>query len=73
MCFTYLLNLDKNLYITHGKITYHTFDNKTHTIDVQNGLTVMEGAVQNDIQGINADYGGGMACALAMFMSKKNG
>ena len=32
-----------------AKITYHTHDNKTHTIDVQNGLTVMEGAVQNDI------------------------
>ena len=46
-----------------AKITYHTHDNKTHTIDVQNGLTVMEGAVQNDISGIDADCGGGMACA----------
>ena len=45
------------------KITYNTHDNKTHTIDVQNGLTVMEGAVQNDIPGIDADCGGGMACA----------
>ena len=32
-----------------AKITYNTHDSKTHTIDVQNGLTVMEGAVQNDI------------------------
>ena len=46
-----------------AKITYHTHDNKTHTIDVQNGLTVMEGAIQNDIPGIDADCGGGMACA----------
>ena len=46
-----------------SKITYITHDNKTHTIDVQNGLTVMEGAVQNDIRGIDADCGGGMACA----------
>ena len=46
-----------------AKITYNTNDNKTHTIDVQNGLTVMEGAVQNDIPGIDADCGGGMACA----------
>ena len=46
-----------------AKITYHTHDNKTHTIDVQKGLTVMEGAVQNDIPGIDADCGGGMACA----------
>ena len=45
------------------KITYHTHDNKSHTIDVQNGLTVMEGAVQNDIPGIDADCGGSMACA----------
>ena len=45
------------------KITYNTHDNITHTIDVQNGLTVMEGAVQNDISGIDADCGGGMSCA----------
>ena len=46
-----------------ARITYHTHDDKTQTIDVQNGLTVMEGAVQNDIPGIDADCGGGMACA----------
>ena len=46
-----------------AKITYHTHDNKTHTIDVQNGLTVMEGAVQNDIPGIDADCGGSCSCA----------
>ncbi len=46
-----------------AKIIYNTHDNKTHTIEVQNGLTVMEGAVQNDIPGIDADCGGGMACA----------
>ena len=45
------------------KITYNTHDNNTHTIDVQNGLTVMEGAIQNDIPGIDADCGGGMSCA----------
>ena len=45
------------------KITYNTHDGKTYTIDVQKGLSVMEGAVQNDIPGIDADCGGGMACA----------
>ena len=45
------------------KITYNTHDNKIYKIDVQNGLTVMEGAVQNDIPGIDGDCGGGMACA----------
>ena len=45
------------------KITYITHDDKSFSIDVQNGLSVMEGAVQNDIPGIDADCGGGMACA----------
>ena len=45
------------------KINYITHDNQTHTVEVQNGLTVMEGAVQNDIPGIDADCGGSMACA----------
>ena len=45
------------------KITFNTHDSKVHTVDVQNGLSVMEGAVQNDIPGIDADCGGGMACA----------
>ena len=44
------------------KITYITSDEKTYKVDVENGLTVMEGAVQNDIPGIDADCGGSMAC-----------
>ena len=46
-----------------AKITYIEHNGKEHTVDVQNGLTVMEGAVQNDIPGIDADCGGSMACA----------
>ena len=38
-----------------AKITYIEHNGKSHTIDVENGLNVMEGAVQNDIQGIDAD------------------
>ena len=45
------------------KITYIEHSGKSHTIEVANSLTVMEGAVQNDIPGIDADCGGGMACA----------
>ena len=53
-----------NHYITRmAKITYVEHTGKSHTINVENGLTVMEGAVQNDIPGIDADCGGGMACA----------
>ena len=43
------------------KITYIEHDGKTHTIEVASGLSVMEGAVQNNIPGIDADCGGGMA------------
>ena len=46
-----------------SKVTYIESDGKSHTIDVQNGLTVMEGAIQNNITGIDADCGGSMACA----------
>ena len=45
------------------KITYIENSGKSHTINVANGLTVMEGAVQNNIPGIDADCGGSMACA----------
>ena len=55
-----------------AKITYNTHDSKIHTIEVQNGLTVMEGAVQNDIPGIDADCGGGMACATCHVYVKEN-
>ena len=46
-----------------AKITYIEHNGKNHTIDVTNGLSVMEGAVQNNIPGIDADCGGSMACA----------
>ncbi len=46
-----------------AKITYIEHSGKPHSIDVQNGLTVMEGAVQNNVPGIDADCGGSMACA----------
>ncbi len=46
-----------------SKIIFITSDSKTHEVEAQNGLTVMEAAVQNDVPGIDADCGGGMACA----------
>ena len=46
-----------------AKIIYIEHNGKEHVAEVQNGLTVMEGAVQNDIPGIDADCGGSMACA----------
>ena len=45
------------------KITYIDSSGNKKTIEVAKGLTVMEGAIQNKIPGIDADCGGGMACA----------
>ena len=45
------------------KITYITFDGIKHTVDVPVGLTVMEGARDNNIPGIEADCGGACACS----------
>jgi len=45
------------------KITYIEHSGKSHTIEVAKDLTVMEGAVQNNIPGIDADCGGACACA----------
>ena len=46
-----------------AKITYVELSGKKHIIEVPNGLSLMEGAVQNNIPGIDADCGGAMACA----------
>ena len=45
------------------KITYISHEGKRNTIEVDIGLSVMEGAVQNSVEGIDADCGGSMACA----------
>ena len=45
------------------KITYIEHNGKSHTVEVPKELSVMEGAVQNNIPGIDADCGGSMACA----------
>ncbi len=45
------------------KITYKDNQGNSKTVNVNNGLSVMEGAIQNEIPGIDADCGGSMACA----------
>tara|TARA_B100002052_G_scaffold229361_1_gene211964 strand:- start:45 stop:365 length:321 start_codon:yes stop_codon:yes gene_type:complete len=54
------------------KIKYIEHNGNQHEIDVANGLSVMEGAVQNDIPGIDADCGGGMACATCHVYVKED-
>ena len=55
-----------------AKIIYIEHNGKEHDIEVQNGLTVMEGAVQNDISGIDADCGGAMSCATCHVYVKED-
>ena len=46
-----------------AKITYITHAGDARTLDVKTGLTVMEGAIKNNVPGIDADCGGACACA----------
>ena len=46
-----------------AKITYIQFDGTENVVDVKPGLSVVEGAVKNNVRGIDADCGGACACA----------
>ena len=46
-----------------AKITYVEHSGQEHVVEVANGLTVMEGARDNGIPGIEADCGGACACS----------
>ncbi len=46
-----------------AKITYIEHDGTEHVVDVKTGLSVMEGAIRNNVPGIDADCGGACACA----------
>jgi len=55
-----------------AKITYIEHTNKEHIVEVPNNMSVMEGAIQNNIPGIDADCGGSMACATChVYVDKK--
>ncbi len=55
-----------------AKITYIEHTNKKHIVEVPNNMSVMEGALQNNIPGIDADCGGSMACATChVYIDKK--
>ena len=54
------------------KIIYRDLEGGSKTVEVENGLTVMEGALQNEIPGIDADCGGSMACATCHVYVEEN-
>ena len=45
------------------KVTYIEYNGTEHVVDVPIGLSVMRGAVDNNVPGIDADCGGECACA----------
>jgi ferredoxin, 2Fe-2S len=45
------------------KVTYIEFNGSEHQVEVPVGLSVMRGAVNNGVPGIDADCGGECACA----------
>lgn len=46
-----------------AKITYVEHGGTEHVVDVAPGLTVMEGARDNGVPGLDADCGGACACS----------
>jgi ferredoxin, 2Fe-2S len=46
-----------------ARITYIEHNGTPHTVEVATGMTVMEGARDNNIPGIEADCGGACACS----------
>ena len=46
-----------------ARITYIEYNGTPHEVEVPNGFTVMEGARDNGIPGIEADCGGACACS----------
>jgi ferredoxin, 2Fe-2S len=46
-----------------AKITFIEHNGNEHTVEGENGMSVMEVAVKNMVPGIDADCGGACACA----------
>ena len=46
-----------------GRVTYIQFDGTAQTVELDDGSSLMSGAIANGIRGIDADCGGSCACA----------
>lgn len=51
---------------TMAAVTYIEHDGTQHTVEVTNGDSVMQGAVNNGVNGIIGECGGGLACATCV-------
>ena len=52
------------------KIIYVEHDGTEHAVEVADGVSLMEGALSNDVPGIDGDCGGNAACATChVFLS----
>ncbi|HJQ59577.1 MAG TPA: 2Fe-2S iron-sulfur cluster-binding protein [Vineibacter sp.] len=49
-----------------AKITFQQPSGEEKTVEIANGLSIMEGAVRNMVPGIDADCGGACSCATCM-------
>jgi 2Fe-2S ferredoxin len=49
-----------------AKISFLTHDGEQFTVEIATGLSIMEGAVRNNVPGIDADCGGACSCATCM-------
>lgn len=55
-----------------AKITFITSDGVSHTVEAENGSTVMEAAIRNLVPGIEAECGGACACATCHVQVDEN-
>ena len=54
------------------KITYISHNGEKKIVEVPIGLSIMEGALQNNVEGIDAECGGSMACATCHVYVSEN-
>ena len=52
------------------EVTYIEFNGTAHRVEVPLGSSLMRGAVDNNVPGIDADCGGECACADAAWLDK---
>jgi 2Fe-2S ferredoxin len=45
-----------------GAVTYIEHDGTSHTVEVPDGITLMDGSVRNNLPGILAECGGSCSC-----------